>query len=207
MPPLLLQQKPQKKPQHRLKPRLNKSMKDNSSARVAVGVFGAPHGVRGEIKIKSYTGDPLAIADYAPLTDQTGQRRFILKKARSLKDDLLIVTVEGVTDRDAAAKLTNLELFASRDLLPEAEEDEFYHVDLIGLKAIDEHNADIGTVLALHNFGAGDIIEIKPHAGGPSLMLPFTKKTVPSVKIGKGSLTLVMPEEIAGEEREEEDKA
>jgi len=71
-------------------------MKNNSSARVAVGVFGAPHGVRGEIKIKSYTGDPLAIAAYAPLTDQNGQRRFVLKKARSLKDDLLIVTVEGV---------------------------------------------------------------------------------------------------------------
>lgn len=180
-------------------------MKNNSSARVAVGVFGAPHGVRGEIKIKSYTGDPLAIADYTPLTDQSGQRRFILKKARSLKDDLLIVTVEGVADRDAAAKLTNLELYASREYMPEAEEDEFYYADLIGLKAIDEHDAEIGVVLTLHNFGAGDIIEIKPNTGGPSLMLPFTKKIVPSIDLEKGSLTLVMPEEIAGEEEVEEE--
>lgn len=180
-------------------------MKNNSSARVAVGVFGAPHGVRGEIKIKSYTGDPLAIADYAPLSDQSGQRRFVLKKARSLKDDLLIVTVEGVTDRDAAARLTNLELYASREYMPEAEEDEFYHADLIGLKAIDEHEAEIGIVIALHNFGAGDIIEIKPSAGGQSLMLPFTKKIVPSIDLEKGSLTLVMPEEIAGEEEVEEE--
>ena len=181
-------------------------MKNNSSARVAVGVFGAPHGVRGEIKIKSYTGDPLAIAAYTPLTDQNGQRRFVLKKARSLKDDLLIVTVEGVTDRDAAARLTNLELYALREHMPEAEEDEFYHADLIGLKAVDEDNTEMGVVLALHNFGAGDIIEIKPKTGGPSLMLPFTKKIVPSIDLEKGSLTLVMPEEIAGDEEGEEEE-
>mgnify|MGYP003339994773 FL=1 len=174
------------------------------SARVAVGVFGAPHGVRGEIKIKSYTGDPLSIADYAPLTDKTGERRFVLKKARPLKDDLLIVTVEGVTDRDAAARLTNLELYASREDMPEAEEDEFYHADLIGLKAIDESAVEMGSVIAIHNFGAGDIIEIKPKAGGPSLLLPFTKKVVPHIDLVKGTLTLVMPDEI---ETEEDEKA
>ena len=174
------------------------------SARVAVGVFGAPHGVRGEIKIKSYTGDPLSIADYAPLTDKTGERRFVLKKARPLKDDLLIVTVEGVTDRDAAARLTNLELYASREDMPEAEEDEFYHADLIGLKAIDESAVEMGAVIAIHNFGAGDIIEIKPRAGDPSLLLPFTKKVVPHIDLVKGTLTLVMPDEI---ETEEDEKA
>ena len=179
-------------------------MTKTSSARVAVGVFGAPHGVRGEIKIKSYTGDPLAIADYAPLTDKTGERRFVLKKARPLKDDLLIVTVEGVTDRDAAARLTNLELYASREYMPEAEEDEFYHADLIGLKAIDESTVEIGAVIALHNFGAGDIIEIKPNAGGSNLLLPFTKKVVPHIDLVKGTLTLMMPDEI---ETEEDEKA
>ena len=116
------------------------------------------------------------------------------------------LAVEGVTDRDAAAKLTNLELYASREYMPEAEEDEFYYADLIGLKAIDEHDAEIGVVLTLHNFGAGDIIEIKPNAGGPSLMLPFTKKIVPSIDLEKGSLILVMPEEIAGEEEGEEEE-
>lgn len=92
--------------------------------------------------------------------------------------------------------------------MPEAEEDEFYYADLIGLKAFDEHEAEIGIVIALHNFGAGDIIEIKANAGDQSLMLPFTKKIVPSIDLEKGSLTLVMPEEIPGEaECEEDEKA
>ena len=169
------------------------------SARVAVGVFGAPHGVRGEIKIKSYTGDPLAIADYAPLTDQSGQRRFVLKKARPLKDDLLIATVDGVTDRDVAAKLTNLELYASREDMPEAEEDEFYHADLIGLKAIDEQDVEIGVVLALHNFGAGDIVEIRRESGD-LVMLPFTETVVPEVDIAKKRIVVAPPIETESEE-------
>ena len=175
-------------------------MTSASTARVAVGVFGAPHGVRGEMRLKSFTGDPLAITDYAPLTDKSGQRRFVLKKARPFKDDLLIVSVEGVADRDAAAKLTNLEVFASRELMPEVEEDEFYHADLIGLQAKDAAGKVIGFVLAMHNFGAGDIVEIKPVAGGPTHLLPFTKAIVPHVDIQAGTITVVMPEEIEGEE-------
>lgn len=171
-----------------------------SSARVAVGVFGAPHGVRGEMRLKSYTGDPLAIIDYAPLTDQSGQRRFVLKKARPFKDDLLIVSLEGVADRDAAAKLTNLELYASREVMPEAEDDEFYHADLIGLRAIDVSGNDIGIVLAIHNFGAGDIVEIKPVEGGQTHLLPFTKAIVPHIDLAHGTIQVVMPDEIEGEE-------
>ena len=177
-------------------------MTDASSARIAVGIFGAPHGVRGEMRLKSYTSDPLAITDYTPLTDQSGQRRFVLKKARTFKYDMLIVTVEGVTDRDAAARLTNLELYASRDVMPEVEEDEFYHADLIGLRALDDSGKDIGIVLAMHNFGAGDIVEVKPLDGGASLLLPFTKAIVPHVDIQAGTITIVMPDEIEGEEEE-----
>ena len=106
--------------------------------------------------------------------------------------------------RSAAASLTNLELYASRDNMPVTEEDEFYHADLIGLNAIDESTVEIGAVIALHNFGAGDIIEIKPKAGGPSLLLPFTKKVVPHIDLVKGTLTLMMPDEI---ETEEDEKA
>lgn len=175
-------------------------MTDASSSRVAVGVFGAPHGVRGEMRLKSFTGDPLAITDYAPLTDKSGQRRYVLKKARPFKDDLLIVSVEGVTDRDAAAKLTNLELYASRDVMPPAEEDEFYHADLIGLQAKDPDGKIIGFVLAMHNFGAGDIIEIKPVDGGQTLLLPFTKTIVPHINLTDETITIIMPEEIEGEE-------
>lgn len=179
-------------------------MTSTSSARVAVGVFGAPHGVRGEMRLKSFTGDPLAITDYAPLTDKSGQRRFILKKARPFKDDLLIVSVEGVADRDAAAKLTNLEVFASRDLMPEAEEDEFYHADLIGLQAKDAAGKVIGFVLAMHNFGAGDLIEIKPVDGSQTIVLPFTKAIVPEIDLADETILIVMPEEIEGEEEPKE---
>ena len=175
-------------------------MTDTSSARVAVGIFGAPHGVRGEMRLKSYTGDPLAIADYTPLTDKTGERRFVFKSVRPFKDDLLIVKIDGITDRDKAATLTNCEIYMDRALLPPADEDEFYHADLIGLKAVDDHMTDIGIVLALHNFGAGDIVEIKPLAGGASLLLPFTKAIVPHVDIKAGTITIVMPDEIEGEE-------
>ena len=175
-------------------------MTDASSQRVAVGVFGAPHGVRGEMRLKSFTGDPLAIVDYKPLTDKSGQRRFVLKKARPFKDDLLIVSVEGVADRDAAAKLTNLEVFASRDVMPAAEEDEFYHADLIGLQAKEPDGKIIGFVLAVHNFGAGDIIEIKPVDGGQTLLLPFTKAIVPHINLADETITIMMPEEIEGEE-------
>lgn len=175
-------------------------MTDASSSRVAVGVFGAPHGVRGEMRLKSFTGDPLAIADYAPLTDKSGQRRYVLKKARAFKDDLLIVSVEGVADRDAAAKLTNLEVFASRDVMPPAEEDEFYHADLIGLQAKDPDGKIIGFVLAVHNFGAGDIIEIKPVDGGQTLLLPFTKAIVPQINLADETITIILPDEVEGEE-------
>lgn len=175
-------------------------MTSASTARVAVGVFGAPHGVRGEMRLKSFTGDPLAIIDYAPLTDKSGQRRFVLKKARPFKDNLLIVTIDGVADRDAAAKLTNMEVFASRDLMPDVEEDEFYHADLIGLQAKDTAGKVIGFVLAVHNFGAGDIIEIKPVDGGQTLLLPFTKEIAPHVDLLGETIIIVMPEEIEGEE-------
>ena len=174
--------------------------KSDPKSRIAVGVFGAPHGVRGELRLKSYTDDPLAIADYAPLTDETGERRFVLTSARPVKDDLLIVKVEGVTDRDKAALLTNLSLHVDRDQLPEADEDEFYYADLVGLRAVDEHGADLGTVLALHDFGAGDIVEIRPIGGGPSWLLPFTKAVVPQVDVKGGTLTVIRPEAVEGEE-------
>ena len=131
-----------------------------SSSRIAVGVFGAPHGVRGEVRLKSYTGDPLAIATYAPLTDETGERRFRIKSIRPIKDDMVVVSIEGVSDRDKAAALTRKEIFVTRDQLPPPDDDEFYHADLIGLNTVDEAGVAFGRVTALHNFGAGDLLEL-----------------------------------------------
>ena len=168
---------------------------------VEVGVFGAPHGVKGEMRLKSFTADPLGIQDYAPLTDKTGQRLFVLKTARLVKDDMLVVAVEGVSDRSAAEALTNLTLWVPRDQLPEPDEEEFYHADLIGLVAHAPDGTALGTVTAVHDFGAGDILDIAPLIDGPSLLVPFTKAIVPVGDLAAGRLTVILPDEVEGEER------
>lgn len=164
--------------------------------RLVVAVIGAPHGVRGECRVKSYTGDPLAIADYGPLFAADG-RVFEIDDGRHLKDDMLVVRFAGVTDRDIVAKLTNTELFVDRANLPETEEeDEFYHADLIGLEAVDAAGTLIGTVHNLQNFGAGDILEIRPVVGGAIWLLPFSKAAVPKVDVPGGRI-VIDPEFLA----------
>ena len=163
---------------------------------ILVGVFGAPHGVRGELRLKSYTGDPQAIADYAPLTDASGRTTYTLTSARLVKDDILVVRVKGVEDRDAAAKLTNQRLHVPRAALPPTEdEDEFYHADLIGLRVELADGTLLGTVGAVLDFGAGDILEITPADGGRALMLPFTKAIVPIVDMKARRLVAEPPAE------------
>lgn len=167
--------------------------------RILVGIFGAPHGVRGEIRLKSYTGDPLAIGDYAPLFDESGARRFELTALRPVKDDILVVRVKGVADRNAAAALTNVKLFVDRAVLPEAEEDEFYHADLIGLAAVLEDGTRVGTIVAVLNHGAGDILEIAPPEG-ETLLLPFTRAVAPVVDIKGGRVVVAPPAEVEARE-------
>lgn len=175
-------------------------VKASSSSRIAVGVFGAPHGVRGELRLKSYTGDPVAIADYAPLTDETGERRFRIKSIRSIKDDMVVVAIEGVSDRDKAAALTRTEIFVTRDQLPPPDEDEFYHADLIGLNAINGEGVVFGRVNALHNFGAGDLLEITIPQQRETVLVPFTKVNVPNIQFEKDTITVIVPESVEGEE-------
>jgi 16S rRNA processing protein RimM len=161
---------------------------------ILLGVFGAAHGVRGELRLKSYTADPMAIARYGPLTAEDG-RVFELRAARPYKADMLIVSVKGVDDRDAAERLVNLELHAPRQALGSTGEDEFFHADLIGLTAVAEDGASIGRVVALHDFGAGDILEVAPGGGGATRYYPFTKAVVPRIDLGAGRLVLVPPAE------------
>ena len=158
--------------------------------RLVLCVVGAPHGVRGECRLKSFTADPMAITDYGTLFAADG-RTFEIDDGRWLKDDMLVVKFEGVTDRDVVAKLTGTELFVDRANLPETEEeDEFYHADLIGLAVVDGEGTPIGTILTLQNFGAGDIIEIRPASGGQTWLLPFTKAAVPKVDIAGGRIVI-----------------
>ena len=158
---------------------------------VLMGRFGAPHGVRGEIRLQSFTAEPLSIADYGPLFDKSGARRFVLTGAREQGRDMLVVSVEGVSDRDAAQRLSGTELYLPRDRLPAPEEDEFYLADLIGLSVESEEGAALGRVSALRNFGAGDILEVLPQGGGESQFYPFTKALAPIVDIAGGRIVVV----------------
>jgi 16S rRNA processing protein RimM len=166
--------------------------------RVRLGVVGAAHGVAGEVRVKSFTADPISIARYRPLETEDG-RAIEIVSARVAKGDMLIVRIRGVTDRNGAQGLANRALFAPREALGDAEEDEFFHADLIGLMAETEQGETIGRVVAIHDFGAGDIIEIAPDGGGPSRLLPFTRAVVPQIDIEGGRLVVVPPEESEGE--------
>jgi 16S rRNA processing protein RimM len=164
--------------------------------RICVARIGAAHGVRGEVKLWSFTQDPAAVASYGPLETQDGTRRLEIKALRPAKDHF-VARIAGVDDRDAAQKLRNLELYIPRARLPEIDEaDTFYHADLIGLDVVTSDGAQIGTVYALHNFGAGDIIEIIPIGGGDALMLPFNETTVPKIDIAEKQIVVVLPAEI-----------
>ena len=161
---------------------------------VLVGRFGAPQGVRGEIRIKSYTADPLSIGDYGPLSDETGARNFEIERLRPLKEDMVVAKVKGLADRDAAGALTGVSLFVAREKLPPPDEDEFYIADLVGLSAVSPDGETIGVVKNVLNFGAGDILEIAP-TSGDTLMLPFTKEVAPSIDFSGGKIVVVRPAE------------
>ena len=163
------------------------------SSLVLMGRFGAPHGVRGEIRLQSFTGDPLAIADYGPLTDKSGQKSFRLLDLRPQGKDMLVARLEGVHDRDGAQALNGVELYLARDKLPAPDADEFYLADLEGLRAETTGGEVMGRVVALRNFGAGDILEIAPASGGETLMFPFTKAVVPVVSVAEGRVVIEPP--------------
>lgn len=161
--------------------------------RVCIAQIGAAHGVRGEVRLRAFTEDPLSVRRYGPLETDDG-RRFEIEAVRPAKD-MLVARLKGVTDRDAAERLTNLLLYAARDRLPKPDDDEFYHADLIGLAAVAADGAPFGTVKAVHNFGAGDLLEIEPTAGGATVMLPFTDAVVPMVDIAARRVVIALPEE------------
>ena len=163
--------------------------------RICVARIGAAHGVRGEVKLWSFTEDPAAVAHYGPLETQDGTRCFEIEALRAAKDHF-VARIAGVNDRDAAEKLRNIELYIPRARLPKIEEaDTFYHADLVGLDAVAPDGARVGTVHALHNFGAGDIIEIAPAGGGDPLMLPFNETTVPKIDVAARQIVVVPPAE------------
>ena len=159
--------------------------------RICVAQIGAAHGLRGEVRLRSFTEDPAAVTGYGPLESEDGTRRFEIEALRPAKDHF-VARLAGVADRDAAEKLTNIKLYVPRDRLPPVEDDgTFYHADLVGLAAVTPDGAALGTVTAILNFGAGDLVEIKPTGGGEPLMVPFTDATVPEIDIAAGRMVVV----------------
>ena len=136
------------------------------AAPICVARIGAAHGVRGAVKLWTFTEDPLAVKAYGPLTTKDGARQFEVTTAREAKGHL-VATLKGISTREEAERLNGLELYVAREKLPDTDEDEYYHADLIGLAAVNAANEPLGRVIAIHNFGAGDIIEIAPPAGRP----------------------------------------
>lgn len=148
----------------------------------------------------SFTEDPAAIARYGPLETLDGTRRIEIEGLRAAKDHF-IARLAGVEGREAAETLRNIDLYVPRERLPPIEEaDTWYHADLIGLKALTADGNPLGTVTAVHNFGAGDIIEIAPGGGRPPLLISFTEKTVPEVDVKGGQIVLALPEETEARE-------
>jgi 16S rRNA processing protein RimM len=167
---------------------------------ILMGVFGAPQGVRGEIRVKSLTGNPSAIGAYGPLTDKTRSRAFKFESLRPLKDDMLVARIAGVSTREAAEALNGAEIFAGRDQLPPPADDEFYWDDLIGLDAFDTGGAPLGRVVSLMNHGAGDVLEIAPAQGGETLLLPFTKRVAIAIDFNAGRIVIDPPLEVDSED-------
>lgn len=160
---------------------------------ILLGRLGAPHGVRGEIRLQSFTADPAAISTYGPLFDASGARRFVISALRPLAKDMFVARLENVADRSAAAALTGVELFLPREALPAPDEDEFYLADLEGLRVETRDGETLGVVIAVRNFGAGDILEVRPPDAGETLLLPFTKAVVPIVDVAGGRIVAEPP--------------
>jgi 16S rRNA processing protein RimM len=167
-------------------------------AQICIARIGAAHGVRGAVKLWTFTEDPFAVKAYGPLRTKDGARSFEVATAREAKGHL-VATFKGVVTREDAERLNGIELYVTREKLPATDENEYYHADLIGLAAVTPADEPLGRVIAIHNFGAGDIIEIAP-LHGATLLLPFTNAVVPSVDLANGRVVIALPEEIDGDD-------
>jgi 16S rRNA processing protein RimM len=158
---------------------------------ISLGVITSAHGIRGQVKIRSFTASPSDITKYGSLTDASG-KEYILTVTGGTKD-ALIATVEGINSRNDAEALAGTELFVPREALPKTKKNEYYHEDLIGLKVVTKDGALYGTVTGMHNFGAGDLIALKKEDGEEEF-LPFTQAIFTTIDPEKGVLIIVPPE-------------
>ncbi|HEY1638457.1 MAG TPA: ribosome maturation factor RimM [Rhizomicrobium sp.] len=164
---------------------------------ILLGVVIGAQGLKGEVKVKAFTETPEKLGAYGPLHTKDMRTVHVLT-ARTGKD-AAIVQFDGIATRDAAESLKGMELYVARGALPAADPHEFYHADLIGLRAEDEVGRAIGKVIAIHNFGAGDVIEIEREDGQGAVLMPFTREIVPSIDIADNRIIIAAPEEVEAE--------
>jgi 16S rRNA processing protein RimM len=171
--------------------------------KVLLGRITGAHGLKGEVKIAAFTGAPEDITAYGALTDAAGAREFHIASMHSAKGGSIVARLRGVSDRDQAEALRGVDLYAPRSALPPPEEDEFYYSDLIGLQAVSPEGEPIGEVVAVQNFGAGDLIEVRFKDERQPVLIPFDGAHVPHVDQEAGRVVVVRPVYEQGEGGEE----
>ncbi|MBA2126167.1 16S rRNA processing protein RimM [Hyphomicrobium methylovorum] len=169
---------------------------------ILLGEITGVHGIRGDLMVRSYT-DPLdAIATYGPLLDGMGNKKLSLTVHR-VTDKGIVARVEGIKDRTAAEGLRGTKLYVERSQLPEASASEFYHADLIGLKALNPDGSALGEIVSMQNFGGGDLLELKPASGAPSEFIPFETQWVPTIDLEQRTAVIIIPTTTGNDENDE----
>jgi len=171
------------------------SGKSDAGRRVLLGHIAGAHGIRGAVLVRTYTAEQEAIADYGPLANEAGTAQYVLTVEGATAKGV-ICRVQGVADRTQAEKLKGVALYVARDRLPPADKDEYYHVDLIGLRAVTDKGAALGTVVNVANYGAGDILEVRSEGVSRTMLYPMLEDVVVRVDVAGGEIVLSPPEEV-----------
>ncbi len=173
---------------------------------IELGAITNAHGIKGDVTIKPFGKDLSSLLDYGPVRDKSGQQAFTILSLRHSKKDLYVARIKEITNRNQAEEIKGTELYIERSKLPEPEEDEFYYRDLIGLSVKLETGEKWGKVIAVEDYGAGDIIEIMPQNSQKSVYFSFTKDIIPTISLKEGYLILIPPHEeiVTGEDGVEE---
>ncbi|WP_422020452.1 ribosome maturation factor RimM [Roseibium sp.] len=174
-------------------------MSSKETQKVLMAKIGAAHGVRGEVRVKPFGDDPLSFTDYGVLTTKDGKQSFEVVSARVQKT-IVVTKFKEVTDRNRAEELNGTELYIDRDQLPETDEDEFYYSDLNGLDVKDPQGEPLGKIVAVQDFGAGDLLEIRPKRG-KTFYIPFTRDFVPEINLDSGFVVADLPEDYLSDEK------
>jgi len=175
---------------------VNQKVVNVSPKRILIGEIATAHGIKGLVKVRSYVDDETLLESKPLYTEETGNKTIVLTLKNALKNDWLM-EADGVTDRNAAEDLRGTQLYIDRDQLPDAGDGEFYVEDMKGMKVVDAKGNDIGTILSVENFGASDLLDIRPAAGGDSFYVPFTDETIIDVNVDDGVVTVEIPETLA----------